>query len=56
LDELDEKPNHTTMSNLENLKARVTRQRTLYFNHLTKKLCEMGSKCLALGANHMCKK
>jgi hypothetical protein len=27
-----------------------------FFNHLTKKLCSMGSKCLALGANHMCRK
>jgi hypothetical protein len=35
---------------------RVARQRTRFFKHLTKKLCSMGSKCLALGASHMCRK
>ncbi len=41
----------------EILKERATRQRTFFFNHLTKfKLCSMGSKCLALRIGHMCKK
>ncbi len=30
----------------EILKERATRQRIHFFNHLTKKLCSMGSKCL----------
>jgi len=42
--------------NLENLRERVIRQRTHFFNHLIKKLCSMGSKCLALDAGHMCRK
>jgi hypothetical protein len=41
---------------LEILKERATRQRTHCFNHLTKKLYSMGSKCLALNASHMCRK
>jgi hypothetical protein len=41
---------------LEILKERVTRQKTRLKNHLIKKLCSMGSKCLALDARHMCKK
>jgi hypothetical protein len=41
---------------LEILKKMVTRQRTHFLNHLTKNLCLMGSKCLALGASHMCMK
>jgi hypothetical protein len=49
--EFDEKPNHT-----KNSKKRVARQRTHFFNHLVKTLCLIGSKCLALGANHMCNK
>jgi hypothetical protein len=27
-----------------------------FFNHLAKNIFLMGSKCLALGASHMCKK
>jgi len=42
--------------NLEILKERATRQRIHFFNHLIKIICSMGSKCLALNANHMCKK
>ncbi len=42
--------------NLEILRERVTRQNTHFFNHLTKKLCSMDSKCLALSASHMCRK
>jgi hypothetical protein len=40
----------------EILKERVTRQIIHFFNCLTKKICSMGSKCLALGASHMYKK
>jgi hypothetical protein len=40
----------------EILKGRVTRQRIHFFNHLTKKICSMSSKSLALGASHMYKK
>jgi hypothetical protein len=39
--------------NLEILKERATRQRMHLKNHLIKKLCSMGSKCLALDAGHM---
>jgi hypothetical protein len=42
--------------NLELLKARVTRQMTHLKNHLIKKLCSMGSKCLALNVSRMCRK
>ncbi len=35
------------------LKEMVARQRTHLKNHLMKKLCSMGSKCLALGVGHM---
>ncbi len=38
---------------LEILKERATRQRTHFVNYLIKKLCSMGSKCLALYASHM---
>jgi len=38
---------------LEILKERATRQRTHFLNHLIKKLCSMGSKCLALDVGHM---
>jgi hypothetical protein len=41
---------------LESLKERATRQRTHFLKHLIKKLCSMGSKCLALDASHMCRK
>jgi hypothetical protein len=43
---------------LEIFKDRVTKQRTHFFNDLAKKKfnCSMGSKCLALGVGHMCKK
>ncbi len=40
----------------ELLKERVARQRIRLKNHLIKKLCSMGSKCLALDVGHMCKK
>ncbi len=33
--------------NLEILKERAARQRVHFLNHLIKKLCSMGSKCLA---------
>jgi hypothetical protein len=56
LNELDEKPNHTKISKFLNFEGKVTRQRIHFFNHLMKKKCSMGSKCLALDASHMCKK
>jgi hypothetical protein len=37
----------------EILKERVTRQRTHFLNHLTKKSCSMGSKYVASSASHM---
>jgi hypothetical protein len=42
--------------NLEILKERATRERTHFLNHLIKKICSMGSKCLALDVGHMYKK
>jgi hypothetical protein len=42
--------------NLEILQDKATRQRIHFFNHLTEKLCSMGSKCIVLGASHMCMK
>jgi hypothetical protein len=42
--------------NLEILKEKVARKRTHFINHLTKKLCSMGSKCLVLAVGHMCRK
>jgi hypothetical protein len=41
---------------LEILKERVITQRTHFLNHLANKLCSMGSKCLASGVGHMCRK
>ncbi len=41
---------------LEILKEMFVRQRIHFFNHLAKKLCSMGSKCLALGVGHMWRK
>jgi hypothetical protein len=38
---------------LEILNERATRQRIDFLNHLIKKLCSMGSKCLALDVGHM---
>jgi hypothetical protein len=38
---------------LEILKERSARQMAHFKNHLIKKLCSMGSKCLALDASHM---
>jgi hypothetical protein len=37
----------------EILKERDGRQKTHLKNHLIKKLCSLGSKCLASDANHM---
>jgi hypothetical protein len=56
LDEFDEKPNHSKISNLEILKERVAKQMTHFKNHLIKKICSMGSKCLTLDVSHMCRK
>jgi hypothetical protein len=38
----------------EILMGRVVRQRTFFLNHLIKKKCSMGSKCLPLDVGHMC--
>jgi hypothetical protein len=53
LDELDEKSNHLNFQTFEILKERVARQRTHFLNHLIKKLCSMGLKCLSLDVSHM---
>jgi hypothetical protein len=34
----------------------ILKQSSHFFNHLEKKLCSKGSKCLTLGVGHMCKK
>jgi hypothetical protein len=39
--------------NFNILKEMVARQRIHFKNHLMKKLCSMGSKCLTLGVGHM---
>jgi hypothetical protein len=44
------------VQSFENLKERVTRQNTHLKNHLIKKKCSIGSKCLALDVGHMCRK
>ncbi len=44
------------IQSLEILKENVTRKRIDFKNHLTKQICSMGSKCIALGVDHMCKK
>jgi hypothetical protein len=41
---------------LEILKEKATRQMIHFLHHLMKKICSMGSKCLALDAGRMCKK
>ncbi len=41
---------------LEILKEKASRQMIHFLNNLTKTLCSMGSKCVALGANYMCRK
>jgi hypothetical protein len=53
LDELDEKPSLQKFRSLEILNEKVVRQMTHIKNHLIKKLCSMGSKCLALDVGHM---
>jgi hypothetical protein len=56
LDQLDKKPNHTKCQSLKILKEKTARQRAHFLNHLTKKICSMSSKCLAIGVGHMCRK
>jgi hypothetical protein len=58
LDGLDEKPNHTKNSKSSNFegKSSKAKKKTHFLNHLIRKLCSMGSKCLALDASHMCRK
>jgi hypothetical protein len=45
-DDLHGKPNHTKCQSFEILKERFARQRSHFFNHWSKRLCSMGSKCL----------
>jgi len=40
----------------ETLKEKAYRKMIHFLNHLTKKLCSMGSKCRASIVNRMCKK
>jgi lipoate-protein ligase B len=40
----------------EILKGRVAKQKTHFLKSFDKKICSMGSKCLTLDANHMCRK
>jgi hypothetical protein len=56
LDELDEKPNHVKISKSLIFEGKDCKANNSFLNHLTKRLCSMGSKCLALGVGHMCKK
>jgi hypothetical protein len=41
---------------LKILKEKIAKQRIHFKNHLIKKLCSTGSKCLALDVGYMCKK
>jgi hypothetical protein len=57
LDEIDETPNQTKMSNSWNFETKGYKAKNwVFFNYLTKTLCSMGSKCLTLGASHMWRK
>jgi hypothetical protein len=53
LDELDEKPSLQKFRSLEIFNEKAVRQMIHIKNHLIKKLCSMGSKCLALDVGHM---
>jgi hypothetical protein len=44
------------LRSFEILKEKAVRKKIHFLNYLTKKLCSMSSKCLALGAHHMCNK
>ncbi len=52
LGELDEKPNHMKIQNLEILKKKVARER-IFVNHLARWLYSPSSIVLALGTGHM---
>ncbi len=54
--ELDEKPNYTKISKSWNFEGKGYKEKDSFFNHLTKKICSIGSKCLAWSASHMCMK
>ncbi len=56
LEELDEKPNYTKIFKSWNFEGKVCKEKDSFFWPFDKKLCSMGSKCLALGVDHMCKK
>jgi hypothetical protein len=56
LDELDEKSNHTKISKSSNFEGKSFKAKDSFFKPFDKKLYSMGSKCVALGANHMCRK
>jgi predicted nucleic acid-binding protein len=56
LGELDEKLNHAKFSIFLNFEKKNCKVDFFFKNHLTKQLCSMSSKCLALCASHICKK
>ncbi len=56
LGELDEKPNHTKISKSWNFDGKGCKAKDSFFKPFIKQLYSMGSKCLTLDANCMCKK
>jgi len=57
LDKVDEKPNHTKISKCWNFERKCYKlAKDSFCKPFDKKLCSMGSKCLALDSSHMCKK
>jgi len=53
---LKKKPNHTKISKSWNFGGKGCKVKDSFFKPFDKKLCSMGSKCLALSVIHMCKK
>jgi hypothetical protein len=53
LNELDEKPNHTKISKSWNFERKGWKAKDAFFWPFDKKICLMGSKCLAIGVGHM---
>jgi hypothetical protein len=56
LDEFDEKPIQTKNSKSSNFEGKGCKAKYSFKKPFDKKLCSMGSKCLALDVGHMCKK
>jgi hypothetical protein len=48
--------NHTKISNCWNFDGKGYKANDSFFKPFDKKICSMGSKCLALDVGHMCKK